>query len=346
MEEPLETSELMAFVQTVDAKSLSHAAKALGVPRATISRRLARLEERLQVRLLKRTTRSLSVTDAGQALYAHAQRVLEALTFAEECVKQKDGGVRGELRVSVPPMQSEAFRQLIIDFCRQYPDVRVSIQFSSAYVDLLGAGYDVALRASTRLEPGLVSKTLLRARVGCVASPAYLAAKGTPKTVADLKRHTCLMAFAKGEIPETEWPLLGGGRVRVEGRLHSNDLTMLRDATASGMGISLLPEIVTQEAISRGMLVPVLADVVGAETRMSIVYAERELMPAQVRAFIDMVSRWAPTGLAIAAKEGRATLLKSVGRTKKGAPQTTAHDDGAEKVSRTKRRPSKTRRAS
>src|SRR3954464_3693166 len=109
MNEPIETSELLAFAKTVDAKSLSRAAAELGVPRATISRRLARLEKRLGVRLLRRTTRSMVLTDAGEALYRHARIVLEAVAEAEASLLRTDNAIRGDLRISVPPMQDSSF---------------------------------------------------------------------------------------------------------------------------------------------------------------------------------------------------------------------------------------------
>jgi DNA-binding transcriptional LysR family regulator len=119
--DPVETSELLAFAKTVDVQSLSRAAAELGVPRATVSRRLARLEKRLGVRLLRRTTRSLVLTDAGEAMYRHARIVLEAVADAESSVRRSDGRIRGELRVSVPPLIHESFFGMLCDFAGRYP---------------------------------------------------------------------------------------------------------------------------------------------------------------------------------------------------------------------------------
>ena len=116
MREPLETAELLAFVSSVDEQSLSGAAAKLRVPRVTISRRLARLEKRLGARLLRRTTRSLALTDAGQALYRHARMVLDAVSHAEASVRSADDVMRGDLRVSVPPLSSTSFYQLVLRF--------------------------------------------------------------------------------------------------------------------------------------------------------------------------------------------------------------------------------------
>ncbi|WP_437331785.1 LysR family transcriptional regulator [Sorangium sp. So ce394] len=291
MDEPLETSELLAFSKTVEARSLSRAAAELGVPRATISRRLARLEERLGVRLLRRTTRSLALTDAGEALYRHARIVLDAVHHAEASVRQADDAVRGELRVSVPPMMDESFSAMLCDFARRYPEVRLHVHNTTQLVDLRRGGYDVALRASAALEPGLVARTLMRHALLAVASPAYLEARGAPRTRGDLRGHRCLMGFARGELPQTHWPS-SGGKLQVEGALFTNDMHLLCDAALKGLGIALLPEPLARAHLESGALVHVLKGVIQGESHFAVIYAEREFMPPQLRAFVDAVVAW------------------------------------------------------
>jgi DNA-binding transcriptional LysR family regulator len=293
MSDPIETSELLAFARTVDAKSLSRAAAELGVPRATVSRRLARLEERLGVRLLRRTTRSLALTDAGDAFYRHARIVLDAVVQAEESVRRADGAVRGTLRVSLPPVADSGLDAALCEFARRYPEVQLHLHFSTRFVDLLRDGYDVALRATSDLEPGLVARTLARSAVVAVASPAYLAARGTPRTEKELRGHSCLLGFARGELPQTHWPLARGGKVQVEGSLVSNEVTVLREAAVRGLGIAVLPLLIVGPLLASGALVRVLPGVVEAESRFSVVYPEREFVPAHVRAFVDTIVAWA-----------------------------------------------------
>jgi DNA-binding transcriptional LysR family regulator len=294
MQDPVETSELLAFAKTVEAKSVSRAATLLGVPRATVSRRLARLEERLAARLLRRTTRSLVLTDAGEALYRHARIVLDAVAHAEASVRRTDDLVRGDLRVSVPPMMSSSFRGLLTDFARRYPEVRLQVHFSTQLVDLQRGDYDVAVRASAELQPGLVARTLARDPFVAVASPAYLEEKGVPLKRRDLRDHRCLLGFARGEVPQTHWSLAGGGKLHVEGSLFSNDVTLLRDAALAGLGIALLPMMLVGPLLESGELVHVLADSIRGETRIAVVYLEREFVPPPVRAFVDAVTTWAP----------------------------------------------------
>jgi DNA-binding transcriptional LysR family regulator len=294
MTEPVETGELLAFAKTVEAKSLSRAAIELGVPRATVSRRLQRLEERLAVRLLRRTTRSLVLTDAGEALYRHARIVLDAVSHAEASVRRTDGVIRGDLRVSVPPMANESFSELLNDFAEAHPDLRLQVHMSSQMVDLVRGDYDVALRASSELQPGLVARTLAREKNVAVAAPAYLAKWGTPRNRRELRHHRCLMGFARGEVPQTHWPCVGGGKQHVEGVFFTNSLLLLLDAVLRGQGIAVMPLLLVRPFLQSGALLHVLAGSIEAETRVAVVYAEREFVPPQVRAFVDAVAAWAP----------------------------------------------------
>lgn len=297
MHHPIETSELLAFTKIVESKSLSRAAAELAAPRATIGRRLARLEERLGVRLIRRTTRSLALTDAGELFYRHARIAVDAVAQAEASLERDDAGIRGTLRVALPPALDVSFHDMLTDFAERYPEVRLELFFSSTYVDLKRDGYDVAMRAGAALEPGLVARTLLRGPLVAVASPAYLHARGTPKTARELAQHRCLLGFARGELPQTQWPRKNGKRLRVDGTFASNDLALLTQAAVRGLGIALLPRLVVAGHLARGELVHVLPDVLGTDTVVALVYLEREYLPAHVRAFVDHVAAWTKRGI-------------------------------------------------
>ncbi|MEX1362776.1 MAG: LysR family transcriptional regulator, partial [Nannocystaceae bacterium] len=243
MDDPPETSELMTLAAVAEATSISKAARALGVPRPTVSRRLARLEDKLGVRLLRRTTRAMALTDAGEVLYARARTVLAAVRDAVESVQERDDVVRGVVRVSVPPMTGAATGALISGFLAKYPQVRLELEASSRHVDLLADGYDVAIRGSSDLPPGLIARSLARSRVVAVASAEYLERAGTPSGPAELSEHSCLAGFTRGEHPTTQWPLMRGGTVRIEPLLATNDLATLRVTALAGRGIALLPQL-------------------------------------------------------------------------------------------------------
>jgi DNA-binding transcriptional LysR family regulator len=297
MNDPLETSELLAFTRIVQARSLSRAAAELGVPRPTIGRRLARLEERLGVRLLRRTTRTLALTDAGDAFLRHARIVLDALEQAEASVRRSDTVVRGTLRVATPPMQDTSFNALVCDFARAYPGVQIQVDASSRYVDLVREGYDVALRAGAELEPGLVSRTIARTSAVAVASADYLETHGTPRSTRDLRAHRCLVGFMRGGVPQTHWPKAGGGKMSIEGSIVANDILLLLSAAVRGLGIALLPTWLLGALLRRGELIRVLPSLIQGESRLSVVYQEKELLAPQVRAFLDVLVAWAPAAI-------------------------------------------------
>jgi DNA-binding transcriptional LysR family regulator len=295
--EPLETAELLAFTRAVEAKSLSRAAAELRVPRATVGRRLARLEQRLGVRLLRRSTRSLALTQAGEVFYRHALSVLESITKAEQSVHHHEEVVRGEVRVSMPPITAASFSELVVDFALKYPDVRIHVDFSTRLVDLQREGYDVALRATPQLGAGLIARNVSRHTVMAVASPEYLAKAGVPKTLKDLRSHRCLSGFLRGEIAESTWKGKRGA-VNLEPVMSSNHLALIRDAVLAGVGIALLPEPLVAKALRQGELKRVLPHLLDSENKMAVVYVERELLPVAVRAFVEALVAWAPDALA------------------------------------------------
>ncbi|WP_313904662.1 LysR family transcriptional regulator [Rhizobium bangladeshense] len=320
----METAELVAFTTTVDTKSLSRAAAELRVPRATVSRRLARLEERLGARLLRRTTRSLVLTDIGEVFYRQACIALEAVRLAEQSVRMTDDVVRGDLRVSVPPMMSVSFHAMLCEFASLYPELRVHVHTANQLVDILHGGYDVALRASSHLQPGLIARTLFRDPMIAVAAPAYLAGHGTPRTQSDLRTHRCLLGFARGELPETHWPMVSGGKLHVDGAFFANDIALLCDAAVSGLGIALLPHNLVAPHLASGALVQVLAGVVGAEMQIALVYPERAFLPPQVRAFIDAVAAWVSRELVANQHSSQREPLGVVTRAKEVAPRSSS----------------------
>lgn len=293
MSDPPETLELLTFTRTVEARSISRAARELGVPRPTVGRRLARLEERLGVRLLRRTTRSMALTDAGEAFYTRARAALAAVRDAELSVRRSDDAVRGMLRVSMPPRASGGFAEMIAALSARHPDLRLEVDFSARHVDLIAEGYDVAVRAGASLPPGLVARKLHRSRQVVVAAPSYLKSRGTPKRVTELAGHDCVVGFERGEHPVTHWPLTRGGRVRVEPVLATNAIELLLAAALQGRGLVMLPVLVAFDDLSAGRLVPVLPERLGGEVQVAVVYPDREFVSPALRAFIDAAVAWA-----------------------------------------------------
>lgn len=302
MNDLADTNELLTFIRIVETQSFSRAASELGVPRITIGRRLKRLEARLGVRLLRRTTRKLALTDAGKEFYPNARAVIESVRTAEASVRRKTGEIRGTLRVATPPA-GPAFSKLFLSFMKKYPEVRFEVHATTEFVDLIAGGFDLALRASATLAPGLIARVLQRSDIGLVASPAYLRAAGTPERAADLAQHQCLVGFERGIVPQTHWPLRAGGRVKVESALACNDIALLAEAALAGQGIAFLPESFLSDLLRRGRLVRVMPDIVGITSQVALVYVERELMPPVMRAFIEHTVAWSKKGFLQVEKE-------------------------------------------
>ncbi len=285
-----------AFVAIVDAGSISEAARALGVPRATLSRQLGRLEARLGVRLLNRTTRSLLLTSAGEALYPRARSLLEGANAAVSAVQRCDDVPRGLLRLSSAPLSSPVLGALVGAFIHAHPDVRVEVHTTTRHVDLAAEQIDVALRGGVVRDPGLIARRLLRTDMLAVASPQYLRSHGTPREPDELAGHTCLRGFVEGARPATAWPLVHGAQIAVDGPLVSNDLSTLLGAAVNGLGIALLPRQLVETEIDAGRLVVVLEGAVGLEVSLSLVWLGREFVDPKVRAFVDLAAQWAADG--------------------------------------------------
>jgi DNA-binding transcriptional LysR family regulator len=292
MAELLESAELLAFVTAFDAGSLAFAARQLGIPRATLGRRLARLEARLSVRLIHRSTRELALTDAGTALLGRARVVLEELRIAEASVERDDSKLQGTLRVSVPSTSDARFANMLVAFASRNPELRLEVRGSAQFVDLRRGDCDVVIRAGTDPGKGLVGRVLARDRLLAVASPAYLKQHGVPRSVKALAAHRCLVGYARGEVPDSYWPLQSGGRVHVQGAFAANSPELLLRAAKQGMGIALVPLVLARTMLKAAELVPVLDALLGTDTQVRALYLDREFVAPSVRAFVQHVAEW------------------------------------------------------
>jgi DNA-binding transcriptional LysR family regulator len=294
-------NELETFVAVVEGGTFSAAARNLGLPVSTISRQVSRLEERLGVRLLNRTTRRVTPTGPGQSYFERARRIVAESQEAEEEVRQLHGEPRGLLRISAPPsgLRATMVEDLVAAFMQRYPDIEVELAAESRFVDLVAEGYDLALRGGILRDSSLTARRLLKMRTGLVASPAYLERRGRPRRVADLARHDLVVQRTPGRHPR--WPLVPRGSLAVHGRLTTNDLALSRTAAVAGIGIAFMPMMLVDEELAAGLLEPVLPNAVGRDTDgLHVVYPQGRLLSAKVRAFIDF---------AVAFFAGRATTM-------------------------------------
>jgi DNA-binding transcriptional LysR family regulator len=294
MDQLMSLPDLDVLVAVVEAGSLTAAARKLDVPRPTVSRRLSRLEEQVGVKLVRRTTRQLTLTDEGMELYRHARSIVDAVQAATAAIRARDDVPRGLLRVSLPPggTGERGFGSMVSEFLEAYPEVRLEVLATTRHVDLVAEGFDVAIRAGDVGQSSLMSRRVVGTSLVACASPAYLAREGKVQDVAELSHRDCLVFFDRGEVPMKRWPLRDGGSVPVQVRLACNDLHALSDAAQAGIGIAMLPETFVRQQFAAGTLTPVLRDVVGVKGAIWIVFSEKRLMLPRVRAFIDHVVDW------------------------------------------------------
>ena len=279
---------LREFLEVTRAGSISEAARRLGLPRATLSRRIASLEADLGIRLLIRRTTRLALTRPGEELLKRAQRVVVDADAAWEAVRRLDDIPRGLLRVSVT---GPYLLRLFTDFLRAFPDVILEVQSTTRHVDLLAEGVDVAMRIGPIRDQDLIARQVHSDRLIVVASPDYLGRAGVPERASDLSRHECIVGFSGEWAPNPRWPLWRGGTVPVAGRLSANEIEHIRGAAIEGIGCALVASAVVAEDVGKGRLVPVLEDEVGAELPVSLVYADRKFIDPKVREFVDRAAR-------------------------------------------------------
>jgi DNA-binding transcriptional LysR family regulator len=288
---------MRVFTAVVDAGSFTGAADKLALSRGMATRYVAQLEEHLGVRLLHRTTRKLSLTEAGNDYNERAIQVLAMVAEAESSVAQEASVPRGTLRVS----SSNAFgaRHLgpaITEYLQRYPGVQVDITLNDRVVDLVEEGFDVAIRVATKIDPGLVARKLAHTRLVACASPGYLKKHGVPKVPEDLVNHQCL-TYAYVSSPN-EWRFRRAGvekKILVSGGLCGNSGDILRSAAVEGLGITLQPDFLAYEALRERKLVRVLADWETDDHAVFAVYPNRKFLPPKVRSFIDfLVERFGP----------------------------------------------------
>ncbi|MEM6438717.1 MAG: LysR family transcriptional regulator [Pseudomonadota bacterium] len=292
-------SELKAFVSVVDAGGFSAAARDMGRSRSAVNRLVIALETRLSVQLLNRTTRSVSATSTGLALYERARRVLDDLQEIERLVGSAATNPAGKLRISAPQSLGDMdFPALIAGFMAECPQVEMDVVFDARLVDPVAEGFDLALRiAEPDEETMLVDHRVLELRYILCAAPAYLDSAAPLERPEDLARHAALYHRADGRRPA--WSLSGPeGPVRAPVRpvLASNTLDVLRSAACAGLGVAMLPEYAVRSNLESNRLRPVLRDFSPPSRMLQIVYPATRHLSARVALFVGFVTRWCGGG--------------------------------------------------
>lgn len=281
------------FVRVADAGSFTRAAEQLRLSRPVVSKYVSRLEDRLGVRLLNRTTRRLSLTEAGRIFHQRSQRGLQDIEQAEAEVSRLQENPRGVLRLNTPMSFGILhIAPLLPEFQARYPEVSVDMKLDDRQVDVIEEGFDVSVRIAELPDSSLVARRLAPCRHIVVAAPAYLERHGTPRTPEDLRDHNIITFSYQASM--ADWHFVAPDKrpvsVPVSGALQVNNSLALREALLAGAGIMRTPTFIVGRDIQAGRLVPLLGNYRALEISIFLVYPHRRHLSPKVRAFVDFVA--------------------------------------------------------
>ena len=291
-------NEMRVFAQVVEAKSFSAAADKLGMSKSLVSRHVSALERSLSVKLLNRSTRRLSMTEAGMLFYEHCARIVQEAELAEQHLTQTQVEPAGLVKVTASP--AFAVRHVLpalTDFYQQYPQIRVQLSCSNRALDLGEAGFDLGIRVSFKPDPNLVARKLADNRAVICATPAYLKQHGTPRRIDDLRKHECVLFSPL--TPKGAWTFRRDKQkvsVAVAGMFETDDMDAVHAAVTADLGIGILPVYMVGDALRKEQLIPLLRTYqVLPESAIYLVYLPNRTLPSRVRALIDfLVQRFGP----------------------------------------------------
>jgi DNA-binding transcriptional LysR family regulator len=281
-----------AFARVVELGSFGRAAERLGLSTSAISRQVAELEQHLDVRLLNRTTRRLSLTEAGQAYYERCVQLLADLEEADASVRPATVVPKGTLRLTCGVTFGERWlTPAIVDFGAAHPGLTFDLDLSDRVVDLVEEGFDLAVRIGSLGTQAMVARRIGWTRLICCASPEYLRRRGTPQTPDDLLQHDCLAYTYVSNPAAWTFEMPGGERrtVRVPTQHRANSGRMLTSLAAAGMGIALEPDFIVAPEVRTGDLAEVLTRFPSPRSPIAAVYPSRRHLSAKVRAFVDFL---------------------------------------------------------
>jgi DNA-binding transcriptional LysR family regulator len=291
-------SGVLAFVTAVDAGGFAAAGERLNLTRSAVGKSIARLEARLNVRLCHRTTRSLSLTDDGQAFYERCVRALAELEAAHDAFDAGRTEPAGKLRISLPVLFGRrCVAPILMDLARAHPKLELALNFSDRPVDLVGEGYDLSVRNDTLPDSTeLVARRLGGQRMTVCAAPGYLAQQAPPQALAELERHEAVVYATNGRLRSWLFPDGSGAmrELRPRSRVQLDDLEAIADAATAGMGLAWLPCWLVAERVKRGELQHVLAHVPAMTFDTHALWPKAPQVPLRVRVVIDALAARLP----------------------------------------------------
>jgi len=279
------------FVGVINAGSFTAAARALGHSTSYVSKEITRLEKRLGSRLLNRTTRTISLTDAGRAYFERCNQIVIDAENAERSINQLQDTPRGLLRINAPAsFGSKYLLELLPQFMQRYPEVKLEVEFNDRLIDVVAEGYDVVIRVGEIKDSNLVARKFTSSKHVVIASPDYIKRMGCPNTVEELTQHECI-AYSLLPTP-TQWDFYKDGvrsSINVEPRALCNAAEIEVAMVKQGIGITRLPLFTCEQEVANGELQIILDDYEQIQLDVFAVYPHRQYLTAKVRAFVDFI---------------------------------------------------------
>ncbi len=283
---------MAVFVGVVDAGSFTAAARLLGHSTSYVSKQITRLEKRLGSRLLNRTTRTISLTDAGRAYYERCSQIVIDAENAERSINRLQETPSGLLRINAPvSFGSSHLLDVFSRFMQSYPEIKLEVEFNDRLIDVVAEGYDVVIRVGAIRDSNLVARKITSSRSVMLASPDYIKRKGCPQRVEDLTQHDCI-AYSLLPTP-AQWTFYKDGvrsSVTVEPRAMCNNAALEVAMLVQGIGIARLPLFTCEQEVASGALQVILEDYEQPQLDVYAVYPHRQYLTAKVRAFVDFVA--------------------------------------------------------
>ena len=283
--------DMQVFIRVIDAGGISKAADQLGIAKSAVSRRLADLESRLGVRLLNRTTRISSLTEAGKGFYQRSKKIIDDVTELNALTNESNSALEGTINLALPLSFGLAhLAPAIDDFIKLHPQISITINFSDQQLNLIEEGIDLAVRIADLKDSSLIARKIAPIKTLICASPAYLEKHGTPKTADDLKQHALiyynLSSVSTWSLKDTQGKQHS---VNVKAKIIANNGEFLKSMAIAGHGIVLMPTFLLWQAIAKGELLPVLPDYTTPQLNAYAVYPQARYLSQRTRMLIDFL---------------------------------------------------------
>jgi DNA-binding transcriptional LysR family regulator len=286
--------DVLIFVKVAQFESISRAARSLGMPISTVSRRLSVLESKLRVSLLRRTTRRVTLTAQGREYFNQCKDPLTLLEEAEQALTLGQMAPEGMLRMSVPViLGQEPFLDFLSAFQKAQPRIRIDLFITNLFLDLVAENIDVAIRFGELQDSSVVASRVGKSIRYVVAAASYLKGRRHPAEPADLKLHDCVMLNARNS--ETDWDLVSGrkrARIHVSGPLSSSDFNSVSSFVHRGHGVGLLPSTYCEDTLASGELVRLLPKWASPQIPVFAVYSNRKFVPSRLKVFLEALAAW------------------------------------------------------